>query len=208
MTSVELDGTPTCHLLERGSEGAAVASRNEQKRPVVAGEPERAADRRVDQSVGRRRSVEGRAQRFEQQRADTHRTARGVRARELAVAAEPAAGQVELRQLGLDRGARPPELRGLGDSDKRGRSQRRERRRRCHEPPETTTAGAGVGAGAAGGGAGVAAGGDVAAVVAPAGAVEEPCFTARSRRGRAVRLRQTQQGQRPPRNGSAPAPGR
>ena len=185
---VELDCAPAWHPFEPRLEGVAVAGGDEPERPVVAREPERAADGRVDETVRGGRGVERRAQRLEQKRADAHGSARGqglVRARELAVGSEPAARAVDARQLGLDRGARSVEPHGVGYDDERSGAQRRERRCRGHEPPETTTGGAGVGAGAAGGGAGAGAGAGLDDTVSDARAVAvaaDTCTVVRTER--------------------------
>ena len=170
---VELDALRG-ERLEARLEAVGVAMRDEPEVAVVAGEPQRAAERRRDDAVRRVRRAQRDAQRLEQKRADANGAAGGrVHARELAVVAEAAARGVDRSELVLDGRACGVESRGIDHDDDRGRPESRKRCGRAHEPPDTTTGGAGVGAGATGGGAGAGAG-------AGAGVGAATCLTCRT----------------------------
>src|SRR5581483_3967812 len=126
------------------------------ERAVVAGEAERAADGRVDETAGGGRRAERGAEGAEEHAADRRLAPGGrVQPRELGVGAEPAAGAVDLAEQALDGGAGGGERLRLGCAHGRRRAEGAEAGRGDgHEPPLTATGGAWVAAGGCGGGAG------------------------------------------------------
>ena len=118
---------------------------------VVSQRRDGRADRRVNQAPSGRCCVQRRGQRSRQQRADRHRMTGSVaQPHQLRVVAKAAVRAVDRRQFGGDHSGRCRQPVGTCDRHDRGRPERRELRpvrARCvahHDPPETTTGGAGV----------------------------------------------------------------
>ena len=148
-TAIDLDDVPAAHAT--GAQPADARAPDLGEVAVIARELERASHGGIDQPVGEHRGAKRLLERVEQDRAHTQwPSSCRVDPRQLGVLAEPAAGRVDLRELGLDRGARVVMRAGAEDHHCRGGPERppaRACRGVAHDPPDTCGSGTGAGAG-------------------------------------------------------------